>query len=112
MSFSAGPEFQVLGPGIGYGIIAGIGAAFTLIMILSTQIQNRYSAHSTKQSEEFNTASRSVKPGLIAAGIVSSVSEIPCISLPHVSSFTVLAPCPKFSTLTPKSHSGRGRLHY
>jgi Na+/proline symporter len=27
---------------------------------------------STHQSEEFNTASRSVKPGLIAAGIVSS----------------------------------------
>ncbi|KAF2874957.1 hypothetical protein BDV95DRAFT_591718 [Massariosphaeria phaeospora] len=28
--------------------------------------------YSTKQSEEFNTASRSVKPGLIASGIVSA----------------------------------------
>lgn len=37
-----------------------------------TWLQNRYTAYSTKQAEEFNTASRSVKPGLIAAGIVSS----------------------------------------
>jgi Na+/proline symporter len=35
-------------------------------------IQNRYTMYSTKQSEEFNTASRSVKPGLIASGIVSA----------------------------------------
>ena len=37
-----------------------------------TYLQNRYTAYSTRQAEEFNTASRSVKPGLIAAGIVSS----------------------------------------
>ena len=35
-------------------------------------LQNRYTKFSTKTSEEFNTASRSVKPGLIAAGIVSA----------------------------------------
>lgn len=40
--------------------------------LLITYLQNRYTSYSTKQSEEFNTASRSVKPGLIAAGIVSS----------------------------------------
>jgi Na+/proline symporter len=34
--------------------------------------QNRYTRYSTRQSEEFNTASRSVKPGLIASGIVSA----------------------------------------
>ncbi|KAK5004319.1 hypothetical protein LTR28_009068 [Elasticomyces elasticus] len=33
-------------------------------------MQNRYTSFSTHQAEEFNTASRSVKPGLIAAGIV------------------------------------------
>ncbi|KAI4085775.1 MAG: hypothetical protein LQ344_008144, partial [Seirophora lacunosa] len=33
---------------------------------------NRYTKYSTKTSEEFNTASRSVKPGLIASGIVSA----------------------------------------
>ena len=36
------------------------------------QAQNRYTRFSTKTSEEFNTASRSVKPGLIASGIVSA----------------------------------------
>jgi len=34
--------------------------------------QNRYTKYSTKGSEEFNTASRSIKSGLIAAGIVSA----------------------------------------
>jgi Na+/proline symporter len=37
-----------------------------------TYLQNRYTSYSTASAEEFNTASRSVKPGLIAAGIVSS----------------------------------------
>jgi len=37
-----------------------------------TYLQNRYTSYSTHGAEEFNTASRSVKPGLIAAGIVSS----------------------------------------
>ncbi|ORY00601.1 Sodium:solute symporter family-domain-containing protein [Clohesyomyces aquaticus] len=34
--------------------------------------QNKYTRFSTKASEEFNTASRSVKPGLIACGVVSA----------------------------------------
>jgi Na+/proline symporter len=44
----------------------------TFVMMGLTWIQNRYSRFDTKTSEEFNTASRSVKPGLIAAGIVSA----------------------------------------
>lgn len=71
-TYSVGPELQVLSPGVGYGIIAGIGAVFSLVMILTTRFQNKYFAFSTKQSEEFNTASRNVKPGLIVAGIVSA----------------------------------------
>ncbi|KAJ1299331.1 hypothetical protein OPQ81_011859 [Rhizoctonia solani] len=63
---------RALDQGVGYGIVVGIGAFFALLMLLITYMQNRYTAYSTKQSEEFNTASRSVKPGLIAAGIVSS----------------------------------------
>ncbi|KAK8061682.1 solute symporter family transporter [Apiospora phragmitis] len=63
---------QVLDSGVGYGIVVGIGAFFALLMLALTWLQNRYTAYSTKQAEEFNTASRSVKPGLIAAGIVSS----------------------------------------
>ena len=39
---------------------------------MADQAQNRYTRFSTKTSEEFNTASRSVKPGLIASGIVSA----------------------------------------
>ena len=41
-------------------------------MTVADQAQNRYTRFSTKTSEEFNTASRSVKPGLIASGIVSA----------------------------------------
>ena len=63
---------QVLNQGVGYGIVVGIGAFFALLMLGITYLQNRYTSYSTKQAEEFSTASRSVKPGLIAAGIVSS----------------------------------------
>jgi Na+/proline symporter len=50
----------------------GIGFFFAFLMMSITWLQNRYTSFSTKQSEEFNTASRSVKPGLIASGIVSA----------------------------------------
>ena len=63
---------QVLSQGVGYGIVVGIGIFFSLIMLGITYLQNRYTSYSTKQAEEFSTASRSVKPGLVAAGIVSS----------------------------------------
>ncbi|KAI0929435.1 hypothetical protein AcV7_005287 [Taiwanofungus camphoratus] len=41
-------------------------------MVTLTAIQSRYTGFSPKNSEEFNSASRSVKPGLIASGIVSA----------------------------------------
>ncbi|KAF2099950.1 Na+/solute symporter [Rhizodiscina lignyota] len=63
---------QVLPPGAGYGIVIGIGGVFALIMLSVTWMQNRYTAFSTHQSEEFNTASRSIKPGLLASAILSS----------------------------------------
>ncbi|KAF2644173.1 urea transporter [Massarina eburnea CBS 473.64] len=64
---------EVLEPGAGYGITIGIGLAFAVVMVGFTMIQNRYGAHNTfKSTEEFNAASRSIKPGMIAAGIVSS----------------------------------------
>ncbi|CAG7960760.1 unnamed protein product [Penicillium salamii] len=63
---------QVLPPSAGYGIVIGIGILFALFMLSLTWLQNRYTSFSTHQAEEFNTASRSVKPGLISAGIVSS----------------------------------------
>ncbi|KAG2369496.1 Sodium:solute symporter family-domain-containing protein [Suillus spraguei] len=52
MSSSTGAE--VLTQGTGYGVVLGIGFVFAIIMM------------------GFNTASRSVKPGLIASGIVSA----------------------------------------
>jgi len=41
-------------------------------MLGLTALQSRYTGFSPKSADEFNSASRSVKPGLIAAGIVSA----------------------------------------
>ncbi|KAI8932522.1 hypothetical protein NX059_010701 [Plenodomus lindquistii] len=58
--------------GAGYGVVIGIGFFFAILMMGISYLQNRYTQYNTHQSEEFNTASRSVKPGLIASGIVSA----------------------------------------
>ncbi|KAK7062641.1 hypothetical protein VNI00_000129 [Paramarasmius palmivorus] len=63
---------QVLPQGAGYGVVVGIGLFFSVFMLGLTAIQARYTAFSPKNSEEFSSASRSVKPGLIASGIVSA----------------------------------------
>jgi urea-proton symporter len=60
---SSSNSIQVLTPGAGYGIVIGVGAFFALIMLGITYLQNRYTMYNTSQSEEFNTASRSVKTG-------------------------------------------------
>ncbi|KAJ7741924.1 solute symporter family transporter [Mycena maculata] len=62
----------ILPVGVGYGVVCGIGFFFAIVMCGISYLQNRYTRFSTKTSEEFNTASRSVKPGLIASGIVSA----------------------------------------
>ncbi|KAL2444764.1 putative urea active transporter 1 [Exophiala dermatitidis] len=62
----------ILPQGAGYGVVIGIGFFFALVMSGVSYLQNRYTKYSTKMSEEFNTASRSVKPGLIASGVVSA----------------------------------------
>ncbi|TFK98233.1 urea transporter [Pterulicium gracile] len=62
----------VLPQGAGYGVVIGIGMFFSLFMILLTVLQTRYTSYSPKNSEEFTSASRTVKPGLIAAGVVSA----------------------------------------
>ncbi|KZT03620.1 urea transporter [Laetiporus sulphureus 93-53] len=62
----------VLPQGAGYGVVVGIGLFFSAFMLGLTAIQSRYTGFSPKNSEEFNSASRSVKPGLIASGIVSA----------------------------------------
>ncbi|TFK93409.1 urea transporter [Polyporus arcularius HHB13444] len=62
----------ILPQGAGYGVVVGIGLFFSAFMVCLTAIQARYTGFSPKNSEEFNSASRSVKPGLIASGIVSA----------------------------------------
>ncbi|KAF8122410.1 urea transporter [Boletus edulis] len=65
-------ESQVLPQGAGYGVVVGIGLFFSAFMVSLTAIQARYTGVSPRNSEEFSSASRSVKPGLIASGIVSA----------------------------------------
>ncbi|RXW17021.1 hypothetical protein EST38_g8834 [Candolleomyces aberdarensis] len=65
------PDY-LLPQGAGYGVVVGIGLFFSGFMIILTAIQARYTGFSPKNSEEFNSASRSIKPGLIASGIVSA----------------------------------------
>ncbi|KAJ3558427.1 hypothetical protein NM688_g931 [Phlebia brevispora] len=62
----------VLPQGAGYGVVVGIGLFFSAFMLVLSAVQARYTGFSLKSSEEFNSASRSVKPGLIASGIVSA----------------------------------------
>lgn len=57
--------------GAGYAIIVGLGMVFSVGMILTTFILRRYQKE-VITSEEFSTAGRSVKTGLIAAAVVSS----------------------------------------
>lgn len=62
----------VLPQGAGYGVVVGIGLFFSVFMLGLTWIQARYTPFSPSNTEEFSSASRSVKSGLIAAGIVSA----------------------------------------
>ncbi|QDS77830.1 hypothetical protein FKW77_006194 [Venturia effusa] len=62
----------VLPQGAGYGVVVGIGFFFAILMAGISMLQNKYTRYNTKTSEEFNTASRSVKAGLIASGVVSA----------------------------------------
>lgn len=56
------------------GIVVGLGLGFSVAMVGITWVQARYASSSPKNAEEFNSASHSVKPGLIACGIVSAWS--------------------------------------
>lgn len=61
----------VLDQGVGYGVVLGIGIAFALAMIGITMALKRYQSD-VIDSEEFATAGRSIKSGLISAAVVSS----------------------------------------
>ncbi|OWB71426.1 hypothetical protein B5S31_g1114 [[Candida] boidinii] len=60
-----------LSQSVGYGVVVGVGFAFSLGMIGATVILRRYQKEIIT-AEEFSTAGRSVKTGLISAAVVSS----------------------------------------
>ncbi|KAJ6615145.1 Sodium:solute symporter family-domain-containing protein [Mycena sp. CBHHK59/15] len=65
----------ILSAGVGYGIVLGMGLGFAVLMLGITKLTTRYSEHSaSSSSEEYTSASRSLKPGLIASGIVSAAT--------------------------------------
>ncbi|PWN27907.1 putative DUR3-urea permease [Jaminaea rosea] len=62
---------QVLPPGAGWAVVVALAVGFSGLMLAIIFVQRRYSGL-TNDNEEFSSASRSVKPGLVAAGIVSA----------------------------------------
>lgn len=68
----AASSAQVLSPGAGWAVVISLGIGFAFLMIIISYLQEKYTNFSLKTNEEFNSASRSVKTGLIAAAIVSA----------------------------------------
>ncbi|KAL3229185.1 Urea active transporter [Nakaseomyces bracarensis] len=65
-------EFHApLPQGAGYAIVLGLGSVFAIGMILTTYVLRRYQREIIT-AEEFTTAGRTVKTGLVAAAVVSS----------------------------------------
>lgn len=57
---------------VGYAVVLGLGFFFALAMNLTTWIQARFSQYSPNSASEFSAASRSLKTGLVVAGIISA----------------------------------------
>ncbi|KAI0351204.1 Na+/solute symporter [Trametes cingulata] len=73
MSQLAETEFKpLLNESVGYGVVVGVGFFFAAMMLGLTALQAKFSRFSPSSSEEFSSASRSVKPGLVCCGIVSA----------------------------------------
>ncbi|CAO2178038.1 unnamed protein product [Urochloa humidicola] len=60
----------LLGQAVGYAVVLGFGAFFTVFTSILVWLERRY-VGSQHTSEWFNTAGRSVKTGFIACVIVS-----------------------------------------
>lgn len=56
----------------GYAVVLGLGLTFALLMTGVTWIQSKFSKYSPNSASEFSAASRSLKTGLVVAGIISS----------------------------------------
>ncbi|KAJ3743138.1 Na+/solute symporter [Lentinula detonsa] len=72
-STSSTSEFKpLLSQSVGYGVVVGVGFFFAGVMLVLTYLQSRYTNMSPRSSEEFTSASRNVKPGLVCCGIISA----------------------------------------
>jgi len=60
-----------LNQGYGYGIVVGFGAFFSIFITLLWMVEKRYTNLSIT-SEEYSTAGRSIKVGLLASSVVSA----------------------------------------
>ncbi|MCO5577806.1 hypothetical protein L7F22_031639 [Adiantum nelumboides] len=66
-----GSQKEMVGhEGVGYAIVLGYGAFFAILTIVISILDNRYGG-AKNTSEEFNTAGRSIKTGLVAVDVVS-----------------------------------------
>lgn len=81
------PGVAVLPQAVGYAVVLGIGFFFAALMLGMSWIFNRYSDTKSGSAEEFTSASRSVKPGLVAAGIGKPILAgiYTCADLPWIS---------------------------
>mmetsp|Transcript_16670 Transcript_16670/g.27575 ORF Transcript_16670/g.27575 Transcript_16670/m.27575 type:complete len:689 (+) Transcript_16670:141-2207(+) len=61
----------ILSQGVGYGVVLGFGAFFSVFMSLLTFVERKYLGEK-RTSESFNTAGRTIKTGLTASAIVSA----------------------------------------
>lgn len=64
-------SYIALPQGAGYAVVLGLGFVFALGMMLTTFVLKRYNRE-IMTAEEFTTAGRSVKTGLIASAVLSS----------------------------------------
>lgn len=58
--------------GAGYGLIAGFGALFAIIILVAVRIQKKYLLEDSQRSEMFMVANRSVGTGLTCSAVFSS----------------------------------------
>ncbi|ODV80910.1 uncharacterized protein CANTADRAFT_48263 [Suhomyces tanzawaensis NRRL Y-17324] len=68
---SSAAQYVPLPQSAGYAVVVGLGAVFAFGMMLTTYVLRRYNRE-IMTAEEFATAGRSVKTGLISAAVVSS----------------------------------------
>lgn len=75
-SMAASPA-QVLSPGVGAAVVVSLAIGFSVLMLAIIFLQGRYAPATSKEddNDEFASASRSIKPGLVACSIVSAWSE-------------------------------------